>query len=1542
MRKRIAQAQWLIWIWLAWALAATAQQQIDYKQIKNVPKSGNGTNLVTTTNSTNGCPNFVSGNLVSTGVPCGTGGGGATGPTGPTGPTGATGTGTTGATGATGATGVTGPTGPTGSIGVTGPTGAAGVSVNWTGTYSAGTTYAVNDGVACLNPTCAISASYVSLQAGNIGHTPDTSPTFWQLIAAQGATGATGATGGGVSSVGLFLPTAVFAVTGSPVTSSGTLTANFQTQLATTALMGPVSGGAAAPTFRAIISSDIPFAITGPGPVTSGNVPLWGSTSGTVLSAGKPIVTFGQPVGAGTGLALVQTDSSGIVDHSLLLATAIKIGNDAAGTTAGLLAKINASGLAQTASTSDTGIPVFIASEGAGTTGVVILATTGTESCNFDSGGAVVGHFVVASTITAGRCHDAGATFPTSGWVIGIATLAAAPSSSGIVLLSNGSPGAASGGVAAGTVPNILTYTGTTTAGDSGQSFLAAPTAGYKVPTMSTTFSTGKCLIVADSSGRIEGTEATTQCAHIDPTLHNLTTQLNGAILGGSSKSAWVTFTSATSGFTTLAAPDTTLAPIIYLLPTNASPSGFLQDGGATSCPAFSTGTAGTCHQLTWASSSAANYQTVQANTAAQPQRANLNFGTQFAVSDSAGSNRTTVDLTNPLPINGLSYTGTFTITDSANSRVVARSTAGTSSAWEAPQGVIVANSTGTLTSAGACGMKMDGATNDGPALQACIAALPAPGGTVDIGCGIALISSTVTITKNSVTLRGCGGAAQVDLNAPYNGNSALLKCTASPCIIWQGATAGGSPYNQNFIYGAAITDLVMDGQGSSAIALKSIDAVSSLLQNVTIRNFNGDYAVQYTSDVAKASCSSRLNTIDNVWIGTNNGTNTSASGIRFGDFGGQHEVCSNQISNLHVGVSERPGTHGIFLDYTDTNNFSNVWVNGAGGTIKAISAISVTSGIATVTATGHGMTPGSTDGVYIIGGCSTAVDGSGNCSGTQISQLTGSLMATYVDADHFTVSVPGLLNGSYFAWLVGGSSIHFGVNGAHMMSSVYTLNGVTAVSGAANNMLGAWNWWERCGITPTCGLGSITSPYARLPQGVSATDGLGALRYRSNFLVGPDSSSNTLFGTGNEYSWRDSGNTEKMHLSASGSLKINGLTASSSVCTDGSSQLTTSGCSGGGGSAFSALTPGTNTTAGTFAFSNAALLQIQGNSVFSLSGNTGNTAKLQMTADFTAAPSSGASGMSINMSFPSTRGTATYNGYRVDVADPLTDGSAGVAVYDNGNADGIFVQAKGFDTGVTNPAAYNAQMNLKQGSNLSLCAAGGTLCQNNSLYGGLGLQIYDYTFTQNSALPVLVSNEVGGLNPLARFRNSGPGPAYIQTLSPSGQEAGLQFLNGGTITWTERKNGANQWQVIDAVNGRVMAQATAGASSRLEAPNGILLPFGSGALQIKDSGGAAVNYLSVSGSGSTAISNFGAAGSFEWFTNAGAGPQMQLSNVGTLKIKPLPFSSLPTCNSGTTGSFAAVSDATVNTWAGVVSSGGGSLNVAVFCDSTAWKVFAQ
>lgn len=62
---------------------------------------------------------------------------------------------------------------------------------------------------------------------------------------------------GTVSSVALSVP-AEWSVSGSPITTSGTITISEATQSANTVYAGPTTGGAAAPGFRSLVSADIP------------------------------------------------------------------------------------------------------------------------------------------------------------------------------------------------------------------------------------------------------------------------------------------------------------------------------------------------------------------------------------------------------------------------------------------------------------------------------------------------------------------------------------------------------------------------------------------------------------------------------------------------------------------------------------------------------------------------------------------------------------------------------------------------------------------------------------------------------------------------------------------------------------------------------------------------------------------------------------------------------------------------------------------------------------------------------------------------------------------------------------------------------------------------------------------------------------------------------------------------------------------------------------------------------------------------------------
>jgi hypothetical protein len=79
-----------------------------------------------------------------------------------------------------------------------------------------------------------------------------------EFLVSDGAGGLTFAAAGAVTSVALSAPSDIFNVSGSPITSSGTLAVTAKNQTANYIWAGPSSGSAAAPAFRALVSDDIP------------------------------------------------------------------------------------------------------------------------------------------------------------------------------------------------------------------------------------------------------------------------------------------------------------------------------------------------------------------------------------------------------------------------------------------------------------------------------------------------------------------------------------------------------------------------------------------------------------------------------------------------------------------------------------------------------------------------------------------------------------------------------------------------------------------------------------------------------------------------------------------------------------------------------------------------------------------------------------------------------------------------------------------------------------------------------------------------------------------------------------------------------------------------------------------------------------------------------------------------------------------------------------------------------------------------------------
>lgn len=114
------------------------------------------------------------------------------------------------------------------------------------------------------------------------------SPT--RYIARYFLTAAVG--GGGVTSVGLSLPTNEFTISGSPVTSIGTLTGDWKSQLQNLVFASP-NGSSGTPGFRSLVNNDLPDSGVLAGSYTNSNVTV--NSKGIITS-----ISTGSGGGAGT------------------------------------------------------------------------------------------------------------------------------------------------------------------------------------------------------------------------------------------------------------------------------------------------------------------------------------------------------------------------------------------------------------------------------------------------------------------------------------------------------------------------------------------------------------------------------------------------------------------------------------------------------------------------------------------------------------------------------------------------------------------------------------------------------------------------------------------------------------------------------------------------------------------------------------------------------------------------------------------------------------------------------------------------------------------------------------------------------------------------------------------------------------------------------------------------------------------------------------------------------------------------------------------
>jgi len=133
---------------------------------------------------------------------------------------------------------------------------------------------------------------------------------------------------GSVTSVGLSAPGSLFFTSGSPVTSSGTLSMGLVTQSINRFFMGPASGGSASPTFRAMVAADLPAIVDSTkvvdGAMSLDDIGQRGASSGQIIawsgSAWRPATVR---ISATASLDFPSTATDAVSDLTLALSGAV-------------------------------------------------------------------------------------------------------------------------------------------------------------------------------------------------------------------------------------------------------------------------------------------------------------------------------------------------------------------------------------------------------------------------------------------------------------------------------------------------------------------------------------------------------------------------------------------------------------------------------------------------------------------------------------------------------------------------------------------------------------------------------------------------------------------------------------------------------------------------------------------------------------------------------------------------------------------------------------------------------------------------------------------------------------------------------------------------------------------------------------------------------------------------------------------------------------------------------------------------------------------